>query len=201
MGYLSFFGDIGERENKILEAMRKIDRRFFVPEKLHSLAYLDEAVPIGNEQTISQPSTVARMLQILDLKKGDSVLEIGIGSGWNAGLIAEIVKPGKVMGYEIIEELFLNAKKSLKNFNLGNLEIKCGDFREEKRKFDKIIFTAGIELDQEHFILNYAWRHLKGGGILVCPYREGPLIVMKKISEGITRQYTKEEYRFVPLVL
>ena len=199
--YLSFFEEIGEREDKILETMKKINREYFVPENLRALAYLDEVLPIGNEQTISQPSTVARMLQILELKKGEDVLEIGTGSGWNVGLIAEIVKPGKVMGYEIIEELYKNAKENLKKFDFGNLEIKIGDFRDEKRKFDRIIFTAGIEFEQEDFIEGYAKEHLRNNGILVCPYRKGPLMILKNKDGKIRRDFTQEEYVFVPLVL
>ena len=85
--YLSSFGKVGENEKNILKAMREIDRSRFI----NSGAYLDTALPIGEGQTISQPSTVARMLQLLDLKKGDKVLEIGSGSGWNASLVGVLV--------------------------------------------------------------------------------------------------------------
>lgn len=197
-GYLSFIGEFGEKEKKILEAMQKIDRKYFVPEEY---AYVDRAMPIGKGQTISQPSAVARMLSLLDLKKGDQVLEIGAGSGWNACLIALLVKPGKVLSLEVHDELINNAKRNIKRFNLNNLEIKKQDFRKLRNKFDKIIFTAGVSYNKESVIEDFAKKHLNEKGILICPYRHGPLIIIKKVNDKIKKTRTKEEYVFVPLVL
>ena len=99
--YLSNFG---ENNKKILDAMKKIDRKNFMPAELKEQAYFVEAMPIGKGQTISQPSTVARMLQLLELKKRDTVLEIGTGSGWNAALIGYLIgKKGKIIRLEIVE--------------------------------------------------------------------------------------------------
>jgi protein-L-isoaspartate(D-aspartate) O-methyltransferase len=179
--------------------MDKIDRRGFVPDDFKDKAYLDNAIPILKTQTISQPSTVARMISLLKLKKGDSVLEIGTGSGWNASLISYIVKPGKVLSLEIYKELINNSKNNIKNLNLKNLEIKNEDFREIKEKFDKIIFSAGIS--KEDIIVDFVRSNLKENGILVCPYRSGPLIIIKKIKDKIKKEYSKEEYVFVPLLL
>ena len=193
--YLSKFG---EPDKRILNAMNKINRKDFVEYK--KIAYLDESIYIGHGQTISQPSTIARMLSLLKLKKGESVLEIGTGSGWNITLIAYLVYPGKVLSLEIIKELAGKAKKSIKKYKLKNIVIKEEDFRKLKQKFNKIIFTAGISFYQEKEIESFGESHLKQNGILVCPYESGPLLILKKINNKIKKTYTKEEYRFVPLI-
>ena len=208
--YLSQFGEIGKKEKKILEAMTEVDRAGFMPPELRERAYEDSAIGIGHGQTISQPSTVARMLQLLELEKGDRVLEIGAGSGWNAGLIGYIVSgkvrdkcppphPSLVLSLEIVDELFESAKEKLKKYK--NVKVEQRDFRKLKQKFDKVIFTAGIVSGQERIIEEFALRCLKDSGALVCPYRSGPLIVIRKKDDGIAKEFTREEYGFVELVL
>ncbi|MAH03177.1 hypothetical protein CMI39_00105 [Candidatus Pacearchaeota archaeon] len=194
--YLSPFGLV---DKKILDAIDKIDRIRFVLDDSKDKAYLDSAMPILKGQTISQPSTVARMISLLKLKKGDSVLDIGTGSGWNASLISYIVNPGRVLSLEIHKDLINNSRDNIKELNLENLEIKNKDFRKIKEKFDKIIFSAGIL--KKDIIIDFAKTNLKENGILVCPYRSGPLIIIKKIKSKIKKEYTKEEYVFVPLLL
>lgn len=199
--YVSRFGKV---DSKVISAINKIDRKFFMPEEKIQYSYLDEAISIEAGQTISQPSTVARMLSLLKLKEGDKVLEIGAGSGWNACLIAEIAKKGKVLTLDIHKELIKKAKERQKKLGIKNLEIKLGDFRKLKlsEKFDKIIFTCGISEEQENLIAKFAENHLNIDGILVCPMQAGPLIIISKNKEGkITKTYTSEEYVFVPLVL
>ena len=193
--YLSLFG---EPDKKILKAIEKTDRKNFM-EKNKSFAYLDQAIPIGHGQTISQPSTVARMLSLLELKKTDEVLEIGTGSSWNATLLGYLSK--KVLTLEIVKELSEIAKEKMKKLQIKNVEVKQKDFRLLKQKFNKIIFTAGISPEQEQLIENFAKNHLKENGILVCPYREGHLIILKKKKTKIEKNYTKENYVFVPLIL
>ena len=197
--YLSYFNSSSK---EILEAMNKIDRKDFMPSNFKSEAYLDEAMPIEKGQTISQPSTVARMLQLLELKKGDSVLEIGTGSGWNAALIGFLVgKKGKVLSLEIITELAEKAKTNIKKQKLENVVVKEENFLKIKQKFDKIIFTAGILYPKEIKIEEFAYEHLKNKGILVCPYRQGPLIILEKQQNKIKKTSTKEDYVFVPLIV
>ena len=193
--YLSSFGEVDE---KILNAINEVDRKYFMDEN-KKLAYENEAIPIGYGQTISQPSTVARMLSLLELKKTDSVLEIGTGSSWNAALLATLSK--KVLTLDIVKQLIDRAEEKTKELGIKNIEIRLEDFRKIKEKFDKITFTAGILHDDEKIIENFAKSHLKDKGILVCPFRSGPLIVIKKNKNRIEKTYTKEEYGFVPLIL
>ena len=195
--YLLLFGEV---DKNILEAMKKIDRKDFMDIN-KEFAYVDNAMSIGYGQTISQPSTVARMLSLLKLKKGDFVLEIGTGSGWNAGLISYLVKSGKVKSLEIVKELAERSRNKIKELEIKNIEIKEEDFRKLKEKFDKIIFTAGILHSEENIIENFAQGHLNENGILVCPHQSGPLIIIKKKQGRIKKDYTNEEYGFVPLVL
>jgi len=195
--YLSYFN---KPFKEILQAMKEVDRIDFMPEELKDKVYIDTAMPIGHGQTISQPSTVARMLQLLELKKGDSVLEIGTGSGWNAALMGFIVGgQGRILTLEIVRELFENAKQKLKRYR--NVQVEKKVFQKLKEKFDKIIFTAGVSFDKEEVIEKFAKEHLNDNGILVCPFQAGHLIIIKKIDEQIKKEYTKEEYVFVKLIL
>ena len=197
--YLSNFGNADER---IIEAMQKFDRKYFIPKSMKVFAYEDGPLYIGYGQTISQPSTVARMISLLELKAGDNVLEIGTGSGWNASLISYLIgSKGKVLSLEIDENLIRNAKKAIENFKIKNIEIKREDFRKIDEKFDKIIFTAGILEDEEKIIDGFAYKSLNEKGILICPYRRGQLIMDKKLNDKIEKSYTREEYVFVPLIL
>lgn len=193
--YLSLFG---KPDKKILNAIYKIDRKNFM-EKNQDIAYEDSAIPIGYGQTISQPSTVARMISLLKLKKTDEVLEIGTGSVWNAALLGYLSK--KILTLEIVQELAEIAKEKIKKQNLENIIVKEQDFRDLRKKFDKIIFTAGISLNQENIIENFAKTNLNENGILVCPYQSGPLIIIKNKKNKITKTYTQEEYVFVPIIL
>ena len=193
--YLSHFG---EPNKKILNAIQEVDRKKFMDFN-KQLAYEDEAMPIGKGQTISQPSTVARMISLLELKKSDTVLEIGTGSAWNAALMAYLSK--KIITYEIVEQLITKAKKRLKKLEIKNIEIRQGDFREAKEKFNKITFTAGVIKKDEYKIDNFAKIHLKNNGILLCPFRSGPLIIIKKKNNKLIKNYSQEQYGFVPLIL
>lgn len=191
--YLSLFGRVDE---KILKAIEQTNRKDFVSEN-KELAYNDEAISIGYGQTISQPSTVARMISILELKKSDEVLEIGTGSAWNSAIISKLVN--HVTTLEIIPELFEQSKQKLKN--IRNINIKNKDFRELNKKFNKIIFTAGIEKNQIEIIKNFAKTNLKENGILLCPQKRGSLIIFKKTNNKIIKNLTSDEYVFVPLIL
>lgn len=210
-----FIKAIKERELllRILEAMSIVDRKFFVKDKAYT--YEDMALSIGGGQTISQPSTVARMLMLAELKKGDDVLEIGTGSGWNALLMAYLAHPGSAESTERIYSLFRDAnkntdelKKNLKKpkerFSKMKLIVKdiFSDVALWKKRYDKIIFTAGIaDSDTEKAVLDISRKLLKKKGILVCPYMAGPMLIVKKGKDNeIRAERTGEEYVFVPLV-
>lgn len=196
--YLTHFGMPDER---ILEAIKNVDRKDFVTPDLKALAYLDQAIPIGENQTISQPSAVARMLSLLQIKENDSIMEIGTGSGWNAGLLATLAANGRVLSVEISDVLANRAIQKLRENNIKNIVIDVTDFRLVTEKFNKIMFTAGINLEQEKAIEDFAEYALKENGILICPAQSGPLMILNKKEGKITKEYTEDTYSFVPLII
>ncbi len=200
--YLLSVGKFEDYEKKILEAMTMTDRKEFVSWDFAGLAYFDSALPIGEGQTISQPSTVARMIQLLKVREGNRVLEIGTGSGWNACLIGYLVgEKGSVLSLEVVDSLLEESKRRIEKLGIKNVSILKKDFRSVSEKFDRIIFTAGILKEQEDIIRNYARDCLKDGGVLLCPHREGRLIILEKKKNIIRESQTKEEYVFVNLIL
>ncbi len=199
---------------KIIFAIQQLDRKFFVKD---NKAYYDTALGIGQGQTISQPSTVARMLLLADLEREDDVLEIGAGSGWNACLIAYLVYPGNVLSVERIVKLKEKAEKNvskLRNYlkqhhpedypKLQRLNFVAENIFEKgrswKKKYDKIIFTAGIHnKEQENKIKQLAKKLLKQQGTLICPQTSGPMLIYHK-DDKLKKFKTQEEYVFVPLI-
>lgn len=197
---------------QIIDAMRVVDRIYFVHNKEN--AYLDTALSIGYNQTISQPSTVARMLLLAELESGNNILELGAGSGWNASLAGYLVYPGKVLSLDIVPQLVEKARENLISLQktmrgklkdrLNNIEFRTqnvfaqlDDWQEE---YDRIIITAGIRQDQEDLIFHLAEKTLLEDGILVCPHTYGPLIIFKKKDGKIIKDTTIEQYVFVPLL-
>ncbi|OGJ19026.1 hypothetical protein A3K73_06620 [Candidatus Pacearchaeota archaeon RBG_13_36_9] len=212
----SFNSRFGNKKllKKIISSMAVLDRRFFVKT---GLAYDDNALPIGKGQTISQPSTVARMLVLAELKEGDDVLEVGTGSGWNAALISLLVYPGSAVSVDRISSLVERAKINVENIKeelkkknlnehkkLENLYLLNEDIFAErsvwKKSFDKIIITAGVSREEsEKKVEKVAEELLKEGGILICPYVSGPMVIYRKNGK-LKREETKEQYVFVPLI-
>ena len=136
-------GRIGVKNRSVLEAMRRVLRHEFVPAHLKSQAYIDMPLPIGYDQTISQPYIVAYMTELLDPKKEHKVLEVGTGSGYQAAVLAELVD--HVYTIEIIKELGESAEKRLKRLDYKNVTVKIGDGYfgwEEHAPYDAIIVTA-----------------------------------------------------------
>jgi len=190
----------GIKDKRVLEAIKKIDRKKFVPKELRNEAYENTALPLKKGQTISQPYTVAVMLEALELKKGDKVLEIGTGSGWNAALIAEIINPGKVYTLEIVDELIELARENIKKFNLNNVKIIKNDGGlgyEKEAPYDKIILTAACPKIPEILI-----KQLKENGILVAPvgFRYGQNMIKLKKKNGRTYEENLGNFIFVPLI-
>lgn len=130
-------------DERVMQAMHTVDREVFLPDQLKEMAYEDAPMPIGRNQTISQPYIVAYMAQTLNLQPSEKVLEVGSGSGYNAAVIAKIVS--HVYSIEIIEWLAKLARKNLLQAGINNVLIKYGDGHEgwpENAPFDKIVLTA-----------------------------------------------------------
>jgi len=155
----------GIKDSRILDAMRKIPRHLFVDSSLKGRAYGDHPLPIGEGQTISQPYVVAWMTEALKLKSSDRVLEIGTGSGYQAAVLAEIVK--QVYTVEIREGLKGTADKLLNELGYKNIKTKYGDGYygwEQYAPFDAIIITASANHIPPPLI-----KQLKEGGRLIIP--------------------------------
>jgi len=150
---------------KVLDAMGKVKRHLFVSENLMGEAYADFPLPIGEGQTISQPYIVALMTQLLNVKPGEKVLEIGTGSGYQAAVLAKLTD--SVFTIEIKEKLAVSAEKRLKNLGYHNIKTKYGDGYygwEEYAPFDAVIITAAA-----NHIPPLLVKQLKEGGRLLLP--------------------------------
>ena len=155
----------GVKDERVLKAMQKVPRHKFVLQKYINRAYCDYPLPIGQGQTISQPYIVAAMTELLQLKEGDKVLEIGTGSGYQAAVLGEITR--EVYTIEIIEKLAKRAKETLLNLNYHYVKAKVGDGYfgwQEHAPFDAIIVTAAPS-----HIPPPLKRQLKDGGRMVIP--------------------------------
>ena len=155
----------GIRNENVLNALLKVERHLFVPEKYIPNAYEDRPLPIGEGQTISQPYIVAFMTEILDLKKSDKVLEIGTGSGYQAAVLGELCD--NVFSIEIIESLGMRAKKLLNQLGYHNIRVKIGDGYqgwEEYAPFDAIIVTCAPS-----YVPLPLKKQLKEGGRMIIP--------------------------------
>jgi len=184
---------------EIIDAFKRVDRKFFVPEDLKEHTYIDKPLPIGKNQTISQPTTVAFMLELLSPKKGDRILDIGSGSGWTTALLCHIVtKSGSVLGLERVDELVKIGQKNLSQFNIGEYcsIIKAGnELGMPGNIYDKILVSASAE-----DIPRILFEQLKIGGTLVVPIRNS-IFRFIKISEDKIRQEEFPGFVFVPLIV
>jgi len=181
----------------VLEAMRTVKRHLFVPKLQQWFAYADRPLPIGYNQTISQPYIVAYMTEAAQLKPEDKVLEIGTGSGYQAAVLAHIVK--EVYSIEIIEALAQRAEKTLNSLGYRNIFIKHGDGYQgwqEHAPYDAIIVTAAPDHIPEKLL-----EQLAIGGRMVIPVGSifQNLYVITKTKEGIKKE-SLLPVRFVPMV-
>jgi len=186
-------------DERVMKAMEKVPRHEFVPAYLRSSAYLNKPLPIGHGQTISQPFIVALMTDLLQTKKDDVVLEIGTGSGYQAAVLAGLVK--KVYTIEIIKELGESARERLVRLAYKNVEVRIADGYfgwEEHAPFDSIIVTAAAGHVPPPLI-----RQLKPGGRIVIPvggvYQVQMLMVVTKDASGKLKTEQVLPVRFVPL--
>jgi protein-L-isoaspartate(D-aspartate) O-methyltransferase len=188
----------GITDHAVLEAMRKVPRHIFVSEALRDQAYGDFPLPIGEQQTISQPYIVAEMTQALQLSGEDRVLEIGTGSGYQAAILAEIAY--RVYTVERIRALYLQVRRLFDELRLFNVVTRYGDGSkgwEEESPFDAIIITAGTPQIPATLV-----QQLAMGGRLVAPVGNAhsqDLIKLVKERTGV-RQSNLGGCRFVKLV-
>jgi|AGTN01.1.fsa_nt_gi protein-L-isoaspartate(D-aspartate) O-methyltransferase len=187
----------GIKDERVLNAIANIPRHSFIDEQLADHAYLDRALPIEKGQTISQPYTVAYQTELLELKPGDKVLEIGTGSGYQAAILCEMGV--EVYSIERYYELYLKAKNILNE--LGYFpELFFGDGFEglpEHAPFDKILLTAAPEEIPQKLL-----RQLRIGGWMVVPLggRQGQkMTVIKRIGDEEFRESEHGDFIFVPM--
>jgi len=187
------------KDPNVLAAMRTVPRHAFVRFLEQRYAYTDSPLPIGFDQTISQPYIVAFMTEALKLKPNSKVLEIGTGSGYQAAICAEIAK--QVYTIEIVEGLANRAKKCLKELGYPNVFVRFGDGFfgwEEEAPFDAIIGTAAAGRIPEPLL-----EQLKPGGRMILPYGSPQgfqyLVVVTKDKEGKIRKENVMPVRFVPM--
>ncbi|MFH1878926.1 MAG: protein-L-isoaspartate(D-aspartate) O-methyltransferase [Candidatus Omnitrophota bacterium] len=187
----------GIRDKRVLQAMGKVERHLFVPGDLLDMAYEDTPLPIGLEQTISQPYIVAFMTEAAKTKKQDKVLEIGTGCGYQAAVLAELA--GHVYTIEILQPLADPAEERLKAMGYGNITVKCGDGYNgwpEYAPFDAIIVSAAPPEIPEKLI-----KQLKTGGRMIVPvgsfFQE--LLLIVKTSAGYETK-SLLPVRFVPMI-
>ncbi|PIS10406.1 MAG: protein-L-isoaspartate O-methyltransferase, partial [Bdellovibrio sp. CG10_big_fil_rev_8_21_14_0_10_47_8] len=152
-------------QDKIINAFTRVKRENFVHENFKKLAYEDIALPLSNDQTISQPSTIALALSLLKLKENQKVLEIGSGCGYVLALISEIVgDTGKVYGVEIVKELYDRSIENLKSYDNIKVYNRNGKVKAEEAPFNRILISAAIS-EIPHEILD----QLDDNGIIVAP--------------------------------
>ena len=152
-------------DSKVLSAIEKIPRENFIPENFRNQAYENIALPIAENQTISQPFIVAKMTQLLQLNKSHKVLEIGTGSGYQSAILSLLSR--RVYTIERIKLLLIQAENIFSKLKLTNIVTKHADGNfgwKEQIPFDRVIFTAATLKISDQF-----FEHISEGGIIVCP--------------------------------
>lgn len=185
------------RDAAVLNAMSRVPRHLFVPPDVRPFAYEDRPLPIGRGQTISQPFIVAYMTEALQLQPNHTVLEIGTGSGYQAAVLAELVR--QVYTIEIVPDLAASARRTLADAGYKNVEVRAGNGYlgwPEHAPYPRIIVTAAPPEIPKALI-----DQLAVGGIMVVPVGTGyqEMIVVSKTANGITQKKTIP-VRFVPMV-
>ena len=184
------------RDPRVLAAMGRVPRHLFIPEKQRAWAYRDHPVPIGLEQTISQPYIVAYMTEILQLKKSDRVLEIGTGSGYQAAILGELA--GEVYSIEIVPQLGERSKKLLAKLGYRNIHVRVGDGYQgwpAKAPFAAIMVTAAPPKIPQPLL-----DQLAIGGRMIVPVGNlrQELVLIHRTENGYQRKNVLP-VRFVPM--
>jgi protein-L-isoaspartate(D-aspartate) O-methyltransferase len=190
----------GVTHEGVLRAMREVPRHEFVPSEYVDLAYDDRPLPIGHQQTISQPYVVGLMTELIAPEPGDRVLEVGTGSGYQAAVASEVV--AEVYSIELIPELATSASARLQRLGYDNVHVRAGDGYlgwPEHAPFDGILVTAGADHVPEPLI-----DQLAVGGRMVIPVGDSPgeqvLRVLEKRPDGTIASRDVVPVRFVPLL-
>ena len=183
-------------DSKVLSAIENIPREIFIPDNFRNQAYENIALPIGDDQTISQPYIVALMTQSLELKKYHKVLELGTGSGYQCAILSLLTR--RVYTVERIKSLLLKAESNFKELKLTNIVTKHGDGNlgwNEQIPFDRIIFTAATNEISNNFFDN-----ISENGIIVAPIVSGSKQILKKYikKNGIINTENLTDVLFVP---
>lgn len=187
-------------DDNVESAFRAIPRHEFVLESEINYAYYNKPLPIMNNQTISQPAVVSRMTEWLDVKKGQKILEIGTGSGWQSAILSYLVGNGIVYSMERHTELVKFAQENLKKFEIDNVHVVLGDGSQgysEASPYDRIIITAACtEIPLSLF------DQLNENGIIIGPVGDASqsLVLFKKTSKGMVEIKNEPHYVFVPLI-
>lgn len=188
----------GIKDRRVLDAMRKVPRHLFVDDSIQYRAYDDMALPIGEGQTISQPYMVAIMTELLQLKGGEKVLEIGTGSGYQAAVLAELSR--EVFTIERVAALAKRAEERFQSLGYNNIQVRVGDGTlgwPEKSPFDRVVITAGSPRIPQPVI-----EQLSDEGIIVAPIGDcfsQQLTIIKK-SKGALSEQLHTPCMFVPLI-
>jgi len=188
----------GIRDERVLQAMREVPRHLFIDEKYRDLAYADHPLPIDAKQTISQPYIVALMTEVVEVKNGDKVLEIGTGSGYQAAVLAHLTD--EVYSVEIIKELAEKADCTLKELGYTHVRIKWGDGNlgwEENAPYDAVIVTCASKR-----VPPALFTQLKEGGKMIIPIGEPSSFQILTLIEKKQGKPLKKEIlgvRFVPM--
>jgi len=187
------------KDERVLEAMRTVPRHVFLPGALRLRAHEDNPLPIGEGQTISQPYIVAKMTELLGLRPGSKVLEIGTGSGYQAAVLAHLTP--RVFTIEIVKPLAERADRVLKEQKYDTVKRRCGDGYAgwpEESPFDAILLTCAAERVPEPL-----WEQLRPGGRIVmpmgAPHGFQRLVVVEKTAEGGRRTRVVMDVAFVPM--
>jgi protein-L-isoaspartate(D-aspartate) O-methyltransferase len=189
----------GIRDEKVLKAMEDVPRHFFFDSSFLKYAYEDKPFPIGAGQTISQPYTVAYQTELLQIEKGDKVLEIGTGSGYQACILSLL--GAKVFTIERIKSLYQKSKSLLAEMGYNTIKVFYGDGYKGLpafAPFDKILVTAAAPV-----IPATLKEQMKIGGMIVIPLGGGDVQVMTRVIKLSEDEYKTEEhglFRFVPLL-
>lgn len=187
---------------EIKKAFLEVHRENFLPEQYKKYSYYDESVQIGFGQTISQPTTIAHMLELLDAKPGMKVLEVGSGSGYVIALLSKLAgAQGKVFGIEFLKELKEQAEQNLKKEKVLNFELKQGDGAqgwEENSPFDRILISCACP-----FIPKKLFDQLKEGGKIVAPVGDPNAQTLEILEKAKGRPFKKTYeggmFVFVPM--